>query len=391
MLDADWIWQVYIYGICSNYDRAFRFLSLPMLISGFIRPTALVCMTDYYEYELGTAAQKIASELFKLKPGETLVVTADTESDSRVVNAIATAAFAAGAKPMVVWTPSPMGVGKAADSMLPVESLTGALKAADAWVEVNNKYLLYSTPFEVAERENKKLRYMNLSGINVDMLVRTIGRVNLTALGQFQGKLASMIKAARKIRLTSLAGEDVEMEFDPKAPVVNDVGYADTPGPHFLSGQLTTGYSSSVNGVIVFDGSIVPPIGLVREPVKVHVKGGKVERVEGGRDALALEMWLKSFNDPDMFRVAHLSFGCNPGARLSGNIVEDERVWGGTEWGLGYVGPDLTRDGKPISAASHSDGTCLNSSAWLDEVQILDKGKVVHKELIESARKLGKE
>lgn len=348
-------------------------------------------MTEYYEYELGTAAHKVASELFKLKRGETLVVTADTESDSRVVNAVAAAAFTVGAKPMVVWIPSPLGVGKAADSMLPVESLTGALKAADAWVEVNNKYLLYSTPFEVALRENKKLRYMNLSGINVDLLVRTVGRVDMAALGQFQGKLASMIKAAKSIRLTSLTGEDVKMEFDPQAPVVNDVGYADTPGPHFLSGQLTPGYSSLINGVIVFDGSIVPPIGLVKEPVKVHVKAGKVEKIEGGKDALALEMWLKGFNDPGMFRVAHLSFGCNPGARLSGNIVEDERVWGGTEWGLGYVGPDLTRDGKPIPASSHSDGTCLNSSVWLDEAQILDKGKVVHRELIESARMLGKE
>jgi leucyl aminopeptidase (aminopeptidase T) len=347
-------------------------------------------MPEYYEYELGKTAQKIASELFKLRPGETFIVTADTESDARVVNALATAAFSIGAKPMVIWTPTPLGVGKAADPTLPVDSLTAALKAADAWVEVNNKYLLYSTPFEIAERENKKLRYLNLSGMNVDMLVRTIGRVDMQALGEFQGKLTTMIKAAKKIRLTSPAGEDVEMEFDPNAPVVNDVGFADTPGPHFLSGQLTPGYSSSVNGMIVFDGSVVPPIGLVKEPVKLHVENGRVERIEGGKDALALETWLRGFNDPDMLRVAHLSFGSNPGANLTGNIVEDERVWGGTEWGLGYVGPDLTSDGKPIPAASHTDGTCLNTSVWLDEVQIFDKGRVVHKELVGLAKKLGK-
>lgn len=340
---------------------------------------------------MGKTAHKIASELFKLKPGETFVITADTESDPRAVNAVATAAFAVGAKPMVIWMPSPLGVGKAADPMLPVEALTAALKVADAWVEFNNKYLLYSTPFEVAQRENKKLRYMNLSGMNVDMLVRTIGRVDTQALGEFQGKLTDMIKAAKKIRLTSAAGEDVEMEFDPKAPVVNDVGFADIPGPHFLSGQLTPGHSSSVNGIIVFDGSVVPPIGLVKEPVKLHVTKGRVEKIEGGKDALALETWLRGFNDSDMFRVAHLSFGSNPGAKLTGNIVEDERVWGSTEWGLGYVGPDLTRDGKPIPASSHADGICLNTSVWLDGMQIFDTGKVVHKQLAELAKRLGKE
>jgi leucyl aminopeptidase (aminopeptidase T) len=348
-------------------------------------------LPEYYEYELGQTAYKIASELFKLKVGETLVITADTESDRRAVDALATAAFTVGAKPMVVWMPSPLGVGKAADPMLPLEPLTAALKATDAWVEFNNKYLLYSTPFEIAERENKRLRYMNLSGMNVDMLVRTIGRVNMQALGEFQGRLTDMVRAAEKIRLTSPAGEDVEMEFDPKAPVVNDVGFADTPGPHFLSGQLTAGYSSSVDGVIVFDGSVVPPIGLLKNPVKLHIANGRVEKIEGESEALALEAWLRGFNDPNMFRVAHLSFGLNPGAKLTGNIVEDERVWGSTEWGIGYVGPDLTRDGKPIPAASHTDGTCLNTSVWLDGVQIFEKGKVVQKELAELAKRLGRE
>lgn len=348
-------------------------------------------MPEYFEYELGAAAHKIASELFKLKIGETLVITADTESDRRAVDALATAAFTVGAKPMVVWMPSPLGVGKAADPMLPLEPLTAALKATDAWVEFNNKYLLYSTPFEIAVRENKKLRYMNLSGMNVDMLVRTIGRVDMQALKEFQGKLAGMVKAAKKIRLTSPAGEDVEMDFDPKGPVVNDVGFADTPGPHFLSGQLTPGYSSSVNGIIAFDGSVVPPIGLVKEPVKLHVRNGRVERIEGGKDALTLDTWLRSFDDPSMFRVAHLSFGSNPGAKLTGNIVEDERVWGSTEWGLGYVGPDLTNDGKPITAASHTDGICLNTSVWLDELQVFDKGRLVHRELAGLAKKLGKD
>jgi leucyl aminopeptidase (aminopeptidase T) len=167
-------------------------------------------MPEYYEYELGLAANKIASELFKLKSGETFVITADTESDSRAVNAMATAAFAVGAKPMVIWTPSPIGVGKAADAMIPVEAMSEALKAANAWVEFNNKYLLYSTPFEIALRDNKKLRYLNLSGMNVDMVVRTIGRVDMRALGAFQGRLAEMIASAKKIRITSQAGEDVE-------------------------------------------------------------------------------------------------------------------------------------------------------------------------------------
>ncbi|GAI65023.1 unnamed protein product, partial [marine sediment metagenome] len=37
-------------------------------------------------------------------------------------------------------------------------------------------------------------------------------------------------------------------------------------------------------------------------------------------------MWLNSFNDPGMLGLAHASWGFNPGAKLTGDIVEDERV-----------------------------------------------------------------
>jgi 2,5-dihydroxypyridine 5,6-dioxygenase len=347
-------------------------------------------MPEYYEYELRKAAHKMASEMFKLKPGETLVITADTESDPRVVDATAAAAFAVGAKPMVIWTASPLGVGKAADPMLPVEALTAVLSVTDAWVEYNNEWLLYSTPYEVAERENKKLRYLNACGMNVDMMVRLIGRVDLPTLKEYQDKLTSLTKAAKHVRMTTPAGVDIELDIDPKRPMICEVGYADIPGSHMQAGQI--GWApvfESINGTIVFDGSIVPPIGLVTEPVKFHVREGRVEKIEGGKDARVFESWLRSFNDPRMLCMAHVCYGVNPGANLTGNIVEDERVWGVTEWGMGYVGPMLT-GGKPIPAASHTDCICLNTSVWLDGEQIWDKGKSVHPELAEMAKKLGK-
>jgi len=348
-------------------------------------------MPVYYEYELGKAATTLAKELFKLKQGETFIITADTESDPRVVDATARAAFAIGAKPMVIWMASPLGVGKAADPMLPQKALTAALKEADAWVEFNNKWLLYSTPFDVAMKENKKLRYLCLVGMDADMMVRCIGRIDYPVLKEFQEKIADMTKKAKHVRLTTPAGEDVEFDNDPERPISCETGYADTPGPHMMAGQI--GWApvfESINGVIVFDGSLVPPfLGVLEGPVKLHIEKGKVVKFEGGKEAAEYEAWLKSFNNPMMLRMAHVCYGFNPGARLSGDILEDERVWGGTEWGLGQVGPMyLPPDG--IAGPSHTDGICLNTSVWLDGRQITDKGRVVDPELIPLAKKLGK-
>ncbi len=346
-------------------------------------------MSFLYEYELGKASSALV-ELFGLKEGETFVITADTESDARVVDATARAAFSRGAKPMVIWLASPLGVGKAADPMLPLGALTSALKVADAWVEFNNKWLLYSTPFDIAMQENKKLRYLCLVGMDVDMMVRVIGRVDFKILKEFEELVTEKTLKAKHVRLTTPAGEDVEFDNDPTRPISCETGYADTPGPHMMAGQIGWAPAfESINGMIVFDGSLVPPVGLLETPVKLHVKKGDVVKIEGGKEAAQFEAWLKSFNHPQMLKMAHVCYGFNPGARLTGNILEDERVWGATEWGLGQVGP-MYLPPKGIVGPSHTDGICLNTSVWLDGKQITDKGRVIDPELAALAQKLGK-
>lgn len=60
-------------------------------------------MPGLYEFELGKAGEILAKELFALKASEEFIISADTETDNRVVEATARAAFAAGAKPVVIW------------------------------------------------------------------------------------------------------------------------------------------------------------------------------------------------------------------------------------------------------------------------------------------------
>lgn len=163
----------------------------------------------YYEYELIQSAFILVKDLFKLKKGEEFVITADTESDSKVVDSVASAAFLIGAKPIVIWIPSPLGVSKEADLMIPLKTLTSLFKEADAWVEFNNKWLLYSTPWEIALKENRKLRHMCLVGMNTDMMVRCIGRVNYELLNKFQAKVVELTKKAENMHVTTPAGTDI--------------------------------------------------------------------------------------------------------------------------------------------------------------------------------------
>ena len=344
-----------------------------------------------YQYELGKASKIITEELFKLKPGETFIITADTESDPRVVDATASAAFAMGAKPMVIWTATPLGNNKAADPMLPIESLAGALKGADAWVEYNGKGLLYSTPYKIAVNQNKKLRYLDLIGSDIDMIVRCIGRVDFRVLKEFLQGVAGATKKAKHMRMTTPAGGDVEFDnvSGRPSPSIGD-GYADEPGSHFMPGMI--GWlpeRKSINGTIVFDGAIFPPCGILKEPVILTLESGKIVKIGGGSQAREFEEWLDSFNHPQMRGIAAVAYGFNPGSKMTKNVLEQETIWGCMQWAIGSIGSVfLPPDGVP--APAHANGVCLNASIWLDSKLFLEKGKILDPKLNELARKLGK-
>ena len=89
-----------------------------------------------YEFELTNACYKLLHDMFDLKPGESIAITCDTESNMEVVDATAKAAFALGAKPLVLKMPAPRDCGKAGDADMPIEPLVKAIKGCDAWVNI---------------------------------------------------------------------------------------------------------------------------------------------------------------------------------------------------------------------------------------------------------------
>jgi leucyl aminopeptidase (aminopeptidase T) len=347
-------------------------------------------MIESLDFELGKAADLLVREMLRVKPGENFLITIDSEGDWRVAEAVARVGHAVGAKTAVVLYAAPPGPSREADPYIP-EPLKAAIPRCDAWLELSVQYLLYSTPWEEAINAGKT-RYLTTCGMNLDTVVRCVAKVNWPAQIEFQTRLTEMTKKARKVKMTSPAGLDVTFENDPGRPIFNELMQAHSPGCYFPAGQIGWAQAEdTLDGTIVFDGSVFPPIGMLREPVSLSVKKSRVTEVKGGSEARIFERWLRKFDDPAMFNVAHVCYGCNPGARLSGNIAEDERVWGCTEWGLGYQREPTKGNFTPshgYSPPSHTDGICLNASVWLDGVQIEQEGRYIEPELAKLAADL---
>ena len=325
-------------------------------------------------------ADKLLRNLMKVKEGETVAITCDTESDWEFATEVERAATALGSRPILVRNKAPPHVGRAAEPFLPLDSLTGVVANSDVWVELNGKWLLYSAVYEEAMRR-KRTRYICLVGMNRDMAVRCVGDVDVPAVLRFQRALQEITKSSRSMHYTTPAGSDVTFENDPKRPVLVE-GDVSGPGEYMLLGQVDWApLEETINGTIVYDGSVNPPdeLGLLKEPVKLEVRNGKVTGVLGGRSAKIYEKWLGSFKDENMYVPAHISYGCNPGAKLTGNVLEDERIWGVLEWGLGNQSESF--GARNTRAASHSDGITLRPTLVADGQLVIKDGKYVHPEL----------
>jgi leucyl aminopeptidase (aminopeptidase T) len=141
---------------------------------------------------------------------------------------------------------------------------------------------------------------------------------------------------------------------------------------------------TSVEGTVVVDGLLWPPddVGVMREPVTLRLERGRITAIEGGAEARILEDWLARLDDPTMRRIAHLTYGFNPGVtRFTGRVAEDERVFGVFDFGFGGW--------MDRPAPSHFDGVITAPTIVADGVEIEREGRFVHPDLAAHCRRLG--
>jgi leucyl aminopeptidase (aminopeptidase T) len=319
-----------------------------------------------------------------VKKGENVVITADTSTDKRVVDATAKAVYAAGGVPTVVWYETrPTAVVE------PPAPVAGAVKNADVWIEYAYAYILHTAAWR--EALNAGARYICLTGMDALMMVNTIGRVNYPKMLELGEKLRQLVESADEVIIKSTGGTDLTA-YNRGRKARQSGKLADTPGePIMLGGQVSwCPVEETINGKLVFDGALWPPveIGLLHSPIELTIEKGVVTAIEGGSEAKIFKNWIESFDDPTMYRLAHYSLGFNPGVtKCTGRIVEDERVFGCIEMGLGSQGPQI--GGKTWKSASHTDGIVLNPTIILDGEVLEEEGRYVHPELVKLCRELG--
>jgi len=339
---------------------------------------------EYKSMEVAKGALKLVRDIMLVKPGENVVVNIDTATDKRVADAIINATYAINAKPVLIKHP----IQKEAFTQ-PTAPVAAAVAKADVWIDLAYNTIMHSDCFR--EAMDFGSRYICLTGMDVEMLVNTLANIDVDTVIEFGEYIVSVIDKADKIRIESPAGTDLKAKKDNRFVKHSGQKATKKGWPVMLCGQVTVcPIEETIEGTIVFDGSIFPPeeIGILKDKVVLRLKKGVVHDIEGGMDARIFRDWMASWNDPNMYRLAHYSMGFNPGVtKPTGRIVEDERIFGCCEFGLGSQGKSL--GGAFWNAASHTDGIVLNPTIYYDEKLFEENGIFVDYQAREYCKKLG--
>lgn len=347
-------------------------------------PIGIEMAESYLSYEVMGAAMKLVRDVMLVQPGEAVVITADTATDMRVVDAVMSAAYSIGADPVMIKYPA---TGKAFEE--PSLPVANAVAAADVWIEFAYYCVMHSPCFQKAIANGA--RYTCLCGMDTIMLVNTVGKVKYDVLVEFGEYLTQKVQASDEVIVRDANGTDLKAHNQGRrvkhsGQLATKKGY-----PVMLGGQVSwCPVEETINGTLVFDAALFPPseIGMLKEPVRIEFRQGRVTGITGGTQAEIFKKWLASFDDPNMYRLAHYSIGFNPGVlKGTGRIVEDERIFGCIEFGIGSQGASLM--GAFWDAASHTDGVVSKPTILLDGEILEENGIYKDAVCIEYCKKLG--
>jgi len=157
---------------------------------------------------------------------------------------------------------------------------------------------------------------------------------------------------AKTAHISAPGGTNIDLDIENRG-FSTDVQI--TKAPYFANlpcGEIWCGpVESKGDGIIVCDGSI-GDIGKVKKPLKISVKEGKITNIESKDKNLVKEVEKLISLDEEASIIGELGIGLNPGAKLRGILLEDEKALNTAHIAFGN---NTDMDGGKNSSITHRD------------------------------------
>jgi leucyl aminopeptidase (aminopeptidase T) len=238
-----------------------------------------------------------------------------------------------------------------------------------------NAELPYRFSLIQATNEGGKMRFG--VGLNIDQAILDHELMaDYQEIAAITNKLYDRLKERLKVHITSPLGTDLTMSIQGRI-VATDPGILREPGFHNLpSGECYVApLEDSADGLFVVDKSF-PEI-VIKEPIRITFEHGRVTNIAGGQEAEQLEAVIADAETKPTGEgsrtIAELGIGTNPYARITGNVMTDEKVMGTIHIAIGHnaVPPYNGQNRAPI----HLDGVMGQPTLTIDGDTLIDNGE----------------
>jgi leucyl aminopeptidase (aminopeptidase T) len=256
------------------------------------------------------------------------------------------------------------------DGEEPPDAVAKAMCRASA-IAIVTRFSLSHTRARMAATQ-AGARIASMPAITAGIFARTIA-IDYAHLELVGRALTRKLTHADICRVTAPEGTAVELSLRGREAICDD-GNLLTRGAW---GNLPAGEAfiapleGEARGTIVFDGSLAG-CGLLDEPLRVELEQGRAVAAAGG----AAAEWLLGALDAgggNGRTIAELGIGTNPGAAITGVILEDEKAEGTVHFAFGTN----TGFGGGNQASVHIDGLVREAQVELDGRPILRDGRLL--------------
>jgi 2,5-dihydroxypyridine 5,6-dioxygenase len=311
-------------------------------------------------------ASRILDVCAGLKPGEKVLILTDFLKES-IARVLASAAMAMGAEPVIMVMPP-----REVDGQEPPETVAMAFKKADLILTPVAKSVTHTNAVKEAIAGGS--RGIMLSAFVPEQLISGGIYVDFEAQRPLCEKVARLLEEARMAKLTTPAGTNLIMDLSGRKGNAHP-GIARKPGQFTTVPNIeasTSPVEGKTEGILVGDGSIpYYDIGVLKEPVYMTVKEGKVVDIKGRAQAETISGMMAAQDDPNVYNIAQLAFGLNPKCVMSGIMLDDEGVYGTAHIGIGTS----TLLGGKIKTKMHFDILMWKPTLELDGKVVLKEGE----------------
>jgi len=246
-----------------------------------------------------------------------------------------------------------------------------ALKESDAVIAPTFKSISHTKARRNACAKYKT-RIATLPGITVDSFIRGLSADYLD-IKKISEKVQDTLASHQQAIVTSPSGTQLTIDLGNKP--VKSIGDITQPG---MFSNLPDGESelapTNANGTLVVDrcGN------YITEPTRISISNGYITEIEkspsGERFTQLIQTAMEKDGNNNATYIAEFAIGTNPTARVTGNILEDEKVLGTCHIAFG---DNTSYPGGKNESILHIDTIVISPTIHMDGDIIVDKGKLL--------------